>query len=263
MTTSLTSAKALLLALPLACVLAGCCCHAVPCLPDERNCPTDARRLYWTFGEEAVRRCPCGPDREFYGLKPTQWRSWPEGWRCNEGQWGEPIIAEPAPEYAESIDAPLLNDATIADAEPALGELVPNPFRRLAEKPEAKKNPPPSEHAAELAASENESPADPTEEPADETTPVAPTTTPVAVVETSEFEAAPLIKFPEMYKALAEIQTSASGNEKAEPSAAAKESNASPPAKSDLDATPSRGVPHVDESLSDRVQQHLLDNLTL
>lgn len=62
--------------------VAGCCCQAVP-LPDEYCCPTDARRMYFAYGEEAVRRCPLGPDREFFGLKPTCWREWPEGWQCN------------------------------------------------------------------------------------------------------------------------------------------------------------------------------------
>jgi hypothetical protein len=255
MTTSYRSARALLLTLPLACVLAGCCCQAIPCLPDERHCPTDARRLYWTFGEEAVRRCPCGPDREFYGLKPTQWRSWPEGWRCNEGQWGEPIIEEPAPQYAESTDAKTLNDAPLEAGESALGELAPNPFRRIAEEPEASNDSRATEPAEKLAASEAEVAA--------KTPTVESTTSPVAAVEAPKFEAAPLIKFPEMYKALAEIQASATEIAKTEPPAAAKKSESSSPTNDDLDATPSRGVPHVDESLSDRVGQHLLDNLTL
>ena len=70
--------------------VSGCCLPGIP-LPGENQCPTDARRLYCTCGEEAVRRCPCGPDREFYGLKPTCWREWPEGWQCN-GCEGLPYV---------------------------------------------------------------------------------------------------------------------------------------------------------------------------
>src|SRR5947208_3719003 len=68
--------------LPL-CAIAGCCCCQAYPLPGECNCPTDARRLYLATGEEAVRRCPCGPDQQYYGLKPTNWRAWPAGWRCS------------------------------------------------------------------------------------------------------------------------------------------------------------------------------------
>ena len=65
----------LLLALLSLAGASGCFCQAVP-LPGERCCPTDARRLYCTCGEEAVRRGPCGPDSQFYGLKPTCWRAY-------------------------------------------------------------------------------------------------------------------------------------------------------------------------------------------
>lgn len=71
--------------------ISGCCCEAYP-LPGECDCPTDARRLYFSTGEEAVRRCPCGPDREYYGLKPTCWRRWPDGWGC--GQCDHPSLPD-------------------------------------------------------------------------------------------------------------------------------------------------------------------------
>jgi hypothetical protein len=86
----LHNSKGLLLALLSLAGVSGCFCQAVP-LPGECQCPTDARRLYCTCGEEAVRRCPCGPDREFYGLKPTCWREWPAGWGCN-GTEGFPYV---------------------------------------------------------------------------------------------------------------------------------------------------------------------------
>ena len=93
------ASNSLLLIFAALAAVSGCCCQAIP-LPAENQCPTDARRLYHTFGEEAVRRCPCGPSGEFYGLKPTCWREWPEGWHCNgvEGMpyrasCGEPVAS--------------------------------------------------------------------------------------------------------------------------------------------------------------------------
>ena len=98
--------------------ISGCCCQAVP-LPGECDCPTDARRLYLTCGEEAVRRCPCGPSHEYYGLKPTCWREWPEGWHCN-GCEGFP--------YRESCGEPVAD--THVDEAPASAEIdLSNPFR--------------------------------------------------------------------------------------------------------------------------------------
>jgi hypothetical protein len=84
--TSPNAARRAAMLLMLAAV-SGCCCQAIP-LPGEQQCPTDARRMYWGCGEEAVRKCPCGPDRAFYGHKPTEWRSWPEGWNCGQHGWG-------------------------------------------------------------------------------------------------------------------------------------------------------------------------------
>ncbi len=51
----------------------------------ELSCPTDIRQtIPWCAGEDAVFHCPCGPNREFYGYKPTCWGIWPapaEQWR--------------------------------------------------------------------------------------------------------------------------------------------------------------------------------------
>ena len=110
-----TNSRWLLLALPLVAVAAGCCCEAFP-LPGEAGCPTDARRIYCGAGEEAVRRCPCGPDSAFYGHKPTEWRSWPEGWRY--GQYPcSAQTAEPVPQNSAAA-VPMEAEAS-----------VPNPFR--------------------------------------------------------------------------------------------------------------------------------------
>lgn len=108
------NSKWLPLALVSLSVVSGCCCQAYP-LPGENQCPTDARRLYLACGEEAVRRCPCGPDREYYGLKPTCWRQWPEGWRC--GQTGCASCRNGA-----SCAEPVCEESIAA-------QIDPNPFR--------------------------------------------------------------------------------------------------------------------------------------
>ncbi len=119
-----------LLALASLAAVSGCCCLAIP-LPGECQCPTDARRLYCTCGEEAVRRCPCGPGSEFFGLKPTCWREWPEGWQCNgcEGMpyvdralCGVPVAVAPV------VETPVNAAPTVAT--PSKSEVeVSNPFR--------------------------------------------------------------------------------------------------------------------------------------
>lgn len=44
----------------------------------ELCCPTDVRQtIPWCAGEDAVFDYPCGPAEEFYGHKPTCWRTWP------------------------------------------------------------------------------------------------------------------------------------------------------------------------------------------
>ena len=62
--------------------VSGCCwCKRA----SEMNCPTDVRKAEcWCFGEDALFHCPCGPNEEYYGHKPTCWRAWPtsaEEWR--------------------------------------------------------------------------------------------------------------------------------------------------------------------------------------
>src|SRR5256885_7463891 len=109
------NSKWLPLALVSLAVISGCCCQAYP-LPGEDHCPTDARRLYLACGEEAVRRCPCGPDREFYGLKPTCWRQWPEGWRCGQ-VGGSPISC------GSTCAEPIGNDTASEPSD------LSNPFR--------------------------------------------------------------------------------------------------------------------------------------
>ena len=133
MAINILNSKWLVLAMVSLAAVAGCCCQAVP-LPGENQCPTDARRLYCTCGEEAVRRCPCGPGSEFYGLKPTCWREWPEGWHCNgydgipcgnEGSCGETVAEAPVAELPEI-------EETVVEA-PAEEKInTSNPFRAKA-----------------------------------------------------------------------------------------------------------------------------------
>lgn len=67
------------LPLLLTAVLSGC--HTFGPLvkrDSETNCPTDIRRTVpWCAGEDAIFHCPCGPSTDYYGHKPTCWRTWP------------------------------------------------------------------------------------------------------------------------------------------------------------------------------------------
>ncbi len=129
MVSTILNSKWLPLALLSLCVVSGCCCEAYP-LPGEDQCPTDARRLYWSCGEEAVRRCPCGPDDHFYGLKPTCWRPWPEGWQC--GHCGGMPFNEGAASCAESVrDRSTCNSPTSNESSCPNGD-DSNPFRSQA-----------------------------------------------------------------------------------------------------------------------------------
>lgn len=120
----------------------------------ELNCPTDIRRTVpWCAGEDAIFCCPCGPDDEFYGYKPTCWGSWPAAgaeWRdvhcgplqrnscntCIEGSQlpGIPMLPleqlsppEGVPTTVEpSIVEPALETAPALPAEDSV-EPMPNP----------------------------------------------------------------------------------------------------------------------------------------
>jgi hypothetical protein len=58
-----------------------CGCHSFGPLvkrESEENCPTDIRKTVpWCYGEDAIFQCPCGPSTDYYGHKPTCWRTWP------------------------------------------------------------------------------------------------------------------------------------------------------------------------------------------
>lgn len=62
----------------------------------ELNCPTDVRKTVpWCAGEDAVFVCPCGPEGNFYGHRPTCWRDWPTtaaAWR--DMSCGPTVVSE-------------------------------------------------------------------------------------------------------------------------------------------------------------------------
>jgi len=79
------------------CLATFCGCHydIFSKRRSELCCPTDIRQMHpFSWGEDAVIHSPCGPDAEFYGLKPTSWRVWP----TSAAQWRDAygaVITEP------------------------------------------------------------------------------------------------------------------------------------------------------------------------
>lgn len=78
------------------CMLSLCGCR--PCgwlikRESETDCPTDIRQTVpWCVGEDAIFHCPCGPDENYYGYKPTCWGVWPaSGAEWRDSRCGPPI----------------------------------------------------------------------------------------------------------------------------------------------------------------------------
>jgi hypothetical protein len=278
--------------------VSGCCCQAVP-LPAENQCPTDARALYLACGEEAVRRCPCGPDRDYYGLKPTSWRSWPEGWNasgyppmpggmacgeCGDGSCDGPASTDvdfsnpfrgkgaievlPQPTLAPEQKATPATPPKTAPVEktPAKEPAAPAPLPEFEMAPAELTLPKDEPKAIEPA---EKSPAEkaPTEskEPAVKALPTPPQATaeqpPTARV--TPIESAPALPTPPQSSAPV-IPPQDNSPKAAEPTK--NESPATAPAKDANDQAsapkfqqPERKAPDV----SKRVQQHLLKNLNL
>jgi len=295
MSNSLDSAKSLVAILMLLAGVSGCCCQAIP-LPAEKDCPTDARRLYLTCGEEAVRRCPCGPDREYYGHKPTSWRAWPDGWRCRQEPWGDTIGGDPC---SESCDVGPDGEAPCFAVPLEMGQAAPNPFAddvTTADSPPAN-SPVEPLPAVELLPTEIDLPDSDSAEsaPAPPTTPAAvePPSPPVDVnpVETpatgaSQKSAAPEATMDTTQAPAITTQAEAPKAKAAPPAPApVKHTTAAPvraaapavkstPVEKAVATTPAGGKRADDEprakssrraasSLSNRVQQHLTNNLAL
>ncbi len=134
------------------CLLSGCSQYGLFVKQEsECNCPTDIRQTVpWCAGEDAIFHCPCGPDREFYGHKPTCWGVWPAPaaqWRdayCGPLQQ-EAIQGEPSDfELGEPIPTSELNELPIPEPVSNLSmeeagddrPLTEEPERPLAEEPE-------------------------------------------------------------------------------------------------------------------------------
>lgn len=112
--------------------LSGCC--AGGCLAkreSELNCPTDIRQTVpWCAGEDAIFHCPCGPNPNFYGYKPTCWSAWP----ADAAQW------------RDSQCSPQMNDpgCQMQDEDPtSLPIPVPSPAEQITPTPLSVRNVPP------------------------------------------------------------------------------------------------------------------------
>lgn len=93
----------------------------------EKSCPTDIRRTVpWCAGEDAIFKCPCEPSTQFYGYRPTCWRTWPSSasaWRdmyCGN-QHHEAVIMDLANQNPELIGLPPMEVAPLPP-EPAVEE---------------------------------------------------------------------------------------------------------------------------------------------
>ncbi len=97
----------------------------------ELNCPTDIRKTVpWCAGEDAVFCCPCGPNEQFHGHKPTCWRPW----QSSGAEWRD-LHCEPidSPCEIEISGSPAREQAAqpvevLTPTEPAPG--MPLPDRR-------------------------------------------------------------------------------------------------------------------------------------
>jgi hypothetical protein len=89
--------------------LGGCSpCGCLVKRQSELNCPTDIRQTVpWCAGEDAIFHCPCGPDRNFYGYKPTCWGVWP----ASSAEWRDsrcgPLVTDGNGEAVEYQPAEL------------------------------------------------------------------------------------------------------------------------------------------------------------
>jgi hypothetical protein len=79
----------------------GCCSKRA----SEKKCPTDIRKTHcWCFGEDALFRYPCGPNRVYYGHKATCWREWPSsGSEWRDAHCEPPIAPAMMPHEAEMM----------------------------------------------------------------------------------------------------------------------------------------------------------------
>jgi hypothetical protein len=114
----------------------GCCSFGVCAKREsEANCPTDIRKTVpWCAGEDAVFHCPCGPEGNFYGHRPTCWRDWPtsaSAWR--DMSCGPTIVSDVATSAesnpfrgSQEIPTPAPEPAPAPVELPPLPRTIPN-----------------------------------------------------------------------------------------------------------------------------------------
>lgn len=112
----------------------------------ELNCPTDIRQTVpWCAGEDAIFRCPCGPAQDFYGHKPTCWRTWPAPASVWRDSYCGGLQTLPQPEEGDILDlqeepiptpAPELPPSESAN--PVIGQATPQKAK-APRKPDATK----------------------------------------------------------------------------------------------------------------------------
>lgn len=97
----------------------------------ELCCPTDIRQKHpFRWGEDAILHSPCGPDAEFYGLKPTSWRLWPTSGAQWRDTYCDPITeAESWSDYDSEIDDDRVIDHNLLQPEKIGNPDLSNPFR--------------------------------------------------------------------------------------------------------------------------------------
>ncbi len=91
----------------------GCCSKRA----SEKKCPTDIRKTHcWCFGEDALFRYPCGPNRVYYGHKATCWREWPSsGSEWRDAHCGPPLAPAMMPHEAEMMPVPPMTEPAPAE----------------------------------------------------------------------------------------------------------------------------------------------------
>ncbi len=113
----------------------------------EKCCPTDIRKTVpWCAGEDALFHCPCEPSAEFYGYKPTCWRTWPTSgasWRdlhCGD-QHHKAVITDLTHQNPELIELPTLKPLPVPepaedqDLEPDAAEDIDVPSVKIEVEP--------------------------------------------------------------------------------------------------------------------------------
>jgi hypothetical protein len=86
----------------------GCIQGVIMKREQEMRCPTDIRqKVPWCAGEDAIFYCPCGPDGEFYGMRPTCWGEWP----ASGADWRDAFCGAASETLSTSPDQAMTEEA--------------------------------------------------------------------------------------------------------------------------------------------------------